>query len=133
MAARKLAADPPPPPPSPTPAPPVLGAFVIVHRIEFPAGLAAWATPQDLENLEQRIMSKLSDLIAAAQAEADAAVARVTADVDTLNAKIAELQAKVDAGEASAEDEAALQHLQDTLKGLDPKQPDVIPEPVPPQ
>lgn len=72
-------------------------------------------------------MAKTIDLINQAQAEADAAVARVTEDVATLDAKIAELQAQVDSGEATPEVEAALQKLIDTQKALDPKQPETLP------
>jgi len=79
-------------------------------------------------NEEIRIMSKLSDAIAALGASVDAALARVDEDVQALTAKIAELQALVDAGGATPEDFAALAEAQAKLDALDPTKPDVLPE-----
>jgi hypothetical protein len=76
-------------------------------------------------------MAKVIDLINQAQAEADAAVARANQDVAARDAKIAELQAQVDSGEASPAVEAALQKLIDTNKAIDPTKPDVLPTPEP--
>lgn len=79
-------------------------------------------------NQEMRAMSKLSDAIATLGASVDAALARVDEDVQALTAKIAELQALVDAGGATPEDFAALAAAQAKLDALDPTKPDVLPE-----
>ncbi len=71
-------------------------------------------------------MSKLSDAIAAGDAAADAALARVQADVATLRAKIAELQALVDAGTATQADFDALAALKAKIDGIDPTSPVTI-------
>ncbi len=65
-------------------------------------------------------MSALSDAIAADNASADAAIARVQATVSDLTAKIAALQAQVDSGGATPQDLADLATLQAKLDALDP-------------
>jgi hypothetical protein len=73
-------------------------------------------------------MSVLSDKISAVGVALDKALARVDEDVLALVAKIAELQALIDAGGATAEDIAALDALQAKLDALDPTKPAVLPE-----
>jgi hypothetical protein len=73
-------------------------------------------------------MSVLSDKIAAVGVALDKALARVDEDVLALVAKIAELQALIDAGGATPEDIAALDALQAKLDALDPTKPAVLPE-----
>jgi phage host-nuclease inhibitor protein Gam len=57
-------------------------------------------------------MSELSDKIAAVNASLDAAVARITAD-------IAALQAKIDAGTVTADELTALDALKARVDGID--------------
>ena len=103
-----------------------------------------------LDSLEAK-MSQLSDAIAAAKASADsastsldAAIGRVQVDVDafkaqmaTMQAKIDELQALVDAGGATPADIQALADLKAELDAhkakldaLDPTNPATIPTPA---
>jgi hypothetical protein len=84
-----------------------------------------------LDALGDRIVSALSDAIAAASKSADDAIARVQSDVAALDATIEALQAKIDQGTATPEDIAAVQALQAKLDALDPTSPEVLPEPVP--
>lgn len=72
-------------------------------------------------------MSELSDKITSVGASLDAAIARVQEDVTALHTKIAELEAMVAAGTATAEDMAALDMLRAKLDALDPVKPDVLP------
>lgn len=85
-----------------------------------------------LKGLEERLMSKLSDKIAALGAAIDKTTDRVTKDVEALTAKIAELQATVDAGDGTPEDEAALDEAIAKLAMIDPTKPDTIPDENPP-
>lgn len=68
-------------------------------------------------------MSVISDKIASANAEADAAIGRVQEDVATLQAKIAQLEAEA----STPADLAELDSLKDKLAALDPTKPDVLP------
>lgn len=70
-----------------------------------------------LISLGTQIMSKLDEL-KAANAAADAAIARVSEDVTFLNDRIAALEAKGDA--FTAEESAELASLKDKLAQLDP-------------
>ncbi len=72
-------------------------------------------------------MSVLSDAIAAANASADAAVARVQTDVQSLKDQIAALQAQIDAGGSTPADLTNLAALQAKLDALDPTVPAVLP------
>ncbi len=71
-------------------------------------------------------MSKLSDAIAAVDAEVTTETATVQAHVATLVAKIAELQALVDAGGATQADFDALMALQAKIAAIDPTNPATI-------
>lgn len=149
MAARSnlaAATDPPPPP--------VLGTFIITHRIEFPQGVPGWVTPADLDALEQRIMSKLSDKLDALEAaqqktddEIKAAVQRnqedaasFETDLASLHDQIAALQKQIDEGTASPADLDRFDRLvakeaehAASVAALDARKPDVLPEPAPPE
>jgi len=81
---------------------------------------------QKLEALEDRIMSKLSDKLAEVEASQDAALARVQEDVAAQAAKIADLEAKVAEGTATAEDLATLDRIKAKNDALDPIKPDTI-------
>ena len=86
---------------------------------------------QMFAHYEDRIMSKLSSLIANAKAQAQAAIARVNDDVAMLKGKIDALQAKLDAADTvSPEDEAAMAELTDLYAKLDPD-PDYPPVELP--
>jgi hypothetical protein len=76
---------------------------------------------------EMVAMSVLSDKISAVGVALDKALARVDEDVLALVAKIAELQALIDAGGATPEDIAALDALKEKLDALDPTKPAVLP------
>lgn len=71
-------------------------------------------------------MSVLSDKITEVGTSVDAATTRVVNDIAALNTKIAELQAIVDAGGATAEDIAALDALKVKLDQIDPATPTTI-------
>lgn len=75
---------------------------------------------------EMTKMSALSDLIRETDVEADAALARVAEDVAALVAKIAELQAQIDAGTATPADFEALAVIKSKLAALDPTKPDTL-------
>lgn len=74
-------------------------------------------------------MSKLSDKLDEVGASLDAAISRVQEDVNDLQLKIAELQALVDAGGATPEDEAKLDALKARLDAIDPVKPATLPTP----
>lgn len=57
----------------------------------------------------------------------EAAAQRSVAEATTNNAKIAALQAALDAGTMSAEDKAALVALIPVAKGIDPNDPSTLP------
>lgn len=99
---------------------------LIIDRL-FRLESAEGATLKRLE----RAVSELSDLIAETKVEFLAAVDRVKNDVGALDAKIVELQAKVDAGGASKQDIADLRELKAIASGLNPTKPDVLPGPPP--
>lgn len=101
------------------------GSVTIVH--ESPQGTSPWATLDDINALGESIVSQLSDKIAAASTATDAAISRVQSDVTDLQAKVAELQAIVDAGGASQADLDALDALKSKLDGLDPVSPVTLP------
>lgn len=103
----------------------VSGTIKIVH--ELPQGTSPWATLDDINALGESIVSQLSDKIAAASTATDAAISRVQSDVTDLQAKVAELQAIVDAGGASQADLDALDALKSKLDGLDPVSPVTLP------
>jgi hypothetical protein len=100
-----------------------------VHRVEI---TCPSVTLDDLQALESKLMSVITDKIAALTTSVDGALARVQEDVTTLQAKIDALQAQVDAGVATPEDLAALDALQAKVDALDPVKPDVLPEPPQP-
>ena len=75
----------------------------------------------------EKLMSQLSDAIAAASASTDAAITRVQTDVTSLKAQIAALQAQIDAGGATPADLQALADLKTKLDQLDPTTPTVVP------
>lgn len=104
--------------------------ITITHLIKFEVPPNC-ATLDDLAQLEERIMSALSDAIAAATQSADQAIARVQEDVSALGQKIADLQAQVDAGLATQEDLDNLAALTAKFNALDPVKPDTLPEPSP--
>ena len=68
-------------------------------------------------------MANIDTLIAAADASADAAIARAIADHTTLTAEVARLQAIIDSGTATPAQEAALAARQAKLDALDPTNP----------
>lgn len=69
------------------------------------------------------IMSRISDEIASAKAAIVAYLSRHQEEINQKNAEIARLQALVDEGGATAEDEANLQELVDTVNAMDPTNP----------
>lgn len=75
-------------------------------------------------------MSAISDKIAELKTSLNAAVARVMEDDAARAAKIAELQALVDAGGATPADVAALEELKAIADGLDPIKPATLPPDV---
>ena len=101
---------------------------------EFFRNLAAPCSPDvpavtqsDLHTLEDKLMSALSDAIAAANTSADRAIDRVQQDVTSLQARIDALQAQVDQGGASQADMDALAALQSKLDALDPSKETTLP------
>lgn len=75
-------------------------------------------------------MSVISDKIAEVRSSFDAAVVREVAEDADHAAKIAELQALVDAGGATPADVAALAELKTIADGLNPTSPVVLPPEV---
>lgn len=93
--------------------------------VEFQVG------PIPTVKLEALLMSLLASLNALNQ-KADAAIARVDADVKHLRDEVARLQAKVDAGVILTEEEKALlEELAGKLDKLDPDPSFPAPEPTP--
>jgi outer membrane murein-binding lipoprotein Lpp len=78
-------------------------------------------------NILESSMSQLSDAISAAKQAVLDAIARVQTDVDALNAKVTELQAKVDAGGATPQDLQDLADLKALADALDPTKPATLP------
>jgi outer membrane murein-binding lipoprotein Lpp len=74
----------------------------------------------DLRDYMEAWMSELSNKIAELDGKVDAATARISSDVAGLYAKIAELQALVDAGNATPADIAALAALEAKVDAIDP-------------
>jgi ABC-type transporter Mla subunit MlaD len=106
----------------------------VTHTVKFelPPGVA---TLDDLAQLEKKLMS-LSDDLKALDASADAAISRVADDFAGLSQKLADLQAKVDAGLATADDLALIQKIKAKFDMLDPvvqpaPEPTPTPEPAP--
>jgi outer membrane murein-binding lipoprotein Lpp len=81
-----------------------------------------------LRAMEKKIVGQISDKLAETEAALDAAIGRVQTDVDALNAKVADLQAKVDAGTASPEDVATLDRIKAKLDALDPTSEATLPD-----
>jgi hypothetical protein len=81
-----------------------------------------------LERLETRLMSMLSDKIAKMNASLDAALGRVLGVVEAFHARIADLEADVTNGVATADDLAALDALRSRIDALDPTKPAVLAE-----
>ena len=81
-----------------------------------------------LKRLETRLMSLLSDKIAETNASFDAALGRVQGDVEDLNNQVADLKVKVEQGEVTPGDLAALDALRNRIDALDPTNPGVLPE-----
>lgn len=73
-------------------------------------------------------MKELAEHIAAASEAADKAIARVQKDVEALNAKVDTLQKRIDEGNATPEDIAALDALRAKLDALDPASPVTLPD-----
>ncbi len=80
-----------------------------------------------LERLETRLMSVLSDKIAGTNASFDAALGRVQGVVEALHSKVADLEADVAKGVATADDLAALDALRSRIDALDPTKPAILP------
>ncbi len=90
----------------------------VIHH--FPKG----TTLEDLLNkFGDKLMSQLSDALAAATASVDAAISRVTNDITSLQAQIAALQAQIASGTATQADLDALAALQAKVDALDPTNP----------
>lgn len=70
-------------------------------------------------------MSRVSDSIGSLETEVNAAKDRVTTDIETLKAKIAELEGQA----VSDADIAKLDELKATLAALDPTDPTTLPTP----
>ena len=79
-----------------------------------------------LKRLETRLMSILSDKIAETNASFDAALGRVQGVVEALHSKVADLEADVAKGVATADDLAALDALRSRIDALDPTKPAVL-------
>jgi cob(I)alamin adenosyltransferase len=106
-------------------------------------GLVRWfksrcrfATQNDLREMEQRIMATQAELAAdlravlAQQKKTSAEIAVVQTSVDTLKAKIAELEAVIaGGGEASPELVAAVAEVKAQAQVVDDQLPDATPEP----
>lgn len=73
------------------------------------------------------IMGQLSQIIADLELSVESAIQRVQEDVGVLTLKIAELEEKVAAGEASPEDLAALEALKAKVDAIDPINPATLP------
>jgi len=80
-----------------------------------------------LERLETRLMSVLSEKIAETNASFDAALGRVQGVVEALHSKVADLEADVAKGVATADDLAALDALRGRIDALDPTKSAVLP------
>jgi len=81
-----------------------------------------------LKRMETRLMSKLSDKIAETNASFDAALGRVQGAVEALHSKVADLEADVANGVATADDLAALDALRTRIDALDPTKSAVLPD-----
>jgi len=77
---------------------------------------------QQLDRMEHT-MSVISDKLDAVEAAIGAATTRVQNDIATLQAQIADLQAKVDAGSATPEELARLDALRASVDAIDPTNP----------
>lgn len=84
--------------------------------------------PAALETLKGQLMSVFTAAIADANAAFDLALERVRADVDDLNAQVADLKIRVADGTATAEDLDALRQLTGRINALDPTKPEVLPD-----
>jgi hypothetical protein len=82
---------------------------------------------RELSRWKEEIVTEISDAIKAANDAADEAIARVDADLVDLRQQIVDLQAKIDAGTATAADIAGLSTLKDKLLALDPRRPETLP------
>jgi hypothetical protein len=80
--------------------------MIITFRVQLDAS-------PTLRSFLEGLMSQITDKVTELNASLDAATARITADIATL-------QAKIDAGGASAEDIAALDALNARIKAIDP-------------
>lgn len=70
----------------------------------------------------------IDELITELNTELDGAVTRIQEDVTNYEARIAALQAKIDAGlQLTPEQEAALEDLKTKLAAIDPTNPNVLP------
>ncbi len=96
--------------------------FHFHHRL--PDGLMRAA----LKRLETRLMSVLSDKIAETNASFDAALGRVQGVVEALHSKVADLEADVAKGVATADDLAALDAFRDRIDALDPTNSAILPD-----
>ena len=81
-----------------------------------------------LKRLETRLMSVLSDKIAETNTSFDAALGRVQWVVEALHSRLADLEADVAQGVATADDLAALDALRNRIDALDPTRPAVLSE-----
>jgi uncharacterized protein YPO0396 len=73
-----------------------------------------------LTQLGESIVGQLTEKLTEVEASVDAALTRVQEDVAGLQAQIAELQAKVDAGLATPEDIETLNRIKAKADALDP-------------
>lgn len=96
------------------------------HRLP---GMEDVSLDEKLQKFQEALMSQITDAINALKTSVDNAVSRVQGDVSTLNAKIAELQAKVDAGLATPEDMAALADIRAKVDAIDPTSEVILPTP----
>jgi chromosome segregation ATPase len=74
----------------------------------------------------ERIVTKLTDSLDEFEAELDQEIARVNTSTDAFNARIAELQAQVDAGGATQAVIDQLDRMKAKAAAVNPKLPDVI-------
>ncbi len=112
---------------------------IIAHDLEWRKSHEGFATKHDLERLEHKIMSAISDFTAKVQAffdRQDTAITDLQGDVKTLNDQIAALQASN--GAITPEDQAALDAIterasavSDKLDALDQLTPPVVAPPTP--
>lgn len=79
-------------------------------------------------DLEEQIMSELSDKVAEAVSSFDAAQVRVETAVAELRAEVADLRTKV----ATPQDLEALTALDAKIDALDPRTPATLPDEAPP-